>query len=484
MIALQVVGLLGSLLFAVAVGDGCLRLLLGRQRGRFPRAARIGLAFALGEAAISLWMIGLGFAGLRFSVAAVLPLAVVPLLARLRERGRGRSVGEKAPAGGPRLLPVPVAAALIIASSAVVLLGSFQEPIAEVDAVAHWAMHAKVFTYERTAFPPFLTAGGVGEGVSHWPPLLPLAQTWSHLVMGAYDDQLIKGIFPAFYLAVLAVLLGTLRRFLPRGPVLAGVVLWATLPSLIVPFPAGSVASAYADAPLSLFLVATAAALLFWVLDRSNRSLILAGICAAAALWMKREGIAFAGVSLVGVWIGLLFGGREIRSRSFPAAVGFTMIVAASVAVQMLYKARFPGPFTGDPIDLGFLLSAEGIERTARSGGYLLREAFHPGRWGFLWISLAFLGIARVRRIADRPIRLLLFLLAGQLAAALVGMAVSEFSIERIAHLDMRRVLIQVAPLAAMAIAFLASPRPEESLSPASIRPRSESPSPRTARGT
>ena len=475
MIAVRLLALAGSIGFAIVVGDGLLRIVLGGETRRFPWAPRLAFAFALGEAAIVLWMILLSLAGLRFSVAAILPLAVVAILARLRERNRMLEADAAPGDPGPRLLPVPVAAILLAAAAGVVFLGSFQEPIAEVDAIAHWAMHAKVFAHDRTALPVFLTAGGVGDGVSHWPPLLPLAQTWSHLAMGAYDPRLIKGIFPLFYLAILALLAGALRRHLPRGPVLAGVVLWATLPALVVPFPAGSIASAYADAPLSLYLAATAAALLAWVLDRSNRSLVLAGILAGAALWLKREGLVFAGVAVAGVWIRLLFfGGRRRGARALASGALFSMIVIASIALQALYKSRFPGPFTGDPIDLGALLSAGGLRRIAESAGYLIREGLHPGRWGFLWIGFVLLVFARIRRIADPPVALLLFLLAGQLAAALAGMAVSEFAIERIARLDMRRVLIQVAPLAAMAIAFLASPGIGKGLSPASNRPRPE----------
>jgi hypothetical protein len=340
-------------------------------------------------------------------------------------------------------------------------VGSLAEPIAEVDALAAWALHAKVFFFERTALPPFLTDGAAGEGVLHWPPLVPLAQTWGHLAIGRYDDRWVKLLFVAFYAALLGTTGTTLRRLGGGAWGRALLLPLATVPAMIVPFPAGSVASAYSDVPLAAFLAGTSAALLLWTIQRSRRWLLLAALLAASTLWVKREGIAFAAVATGCVWVFGMFGrGEQVGSRRGRIApvLLFTAIVAASLGFQAVYKAYFPGPFTGDAIAPARWLSGAGVARFGANVVNLLVEAAHPARWGLLWILFAALVLARPGRLAARTPALVIALLAGQILAALAGMTMSAYSPERIARLDTRRVLLHVAPLAALGIGLLAAP--------------------------
>ena len=478
------IGILGAVVVAWGVGIAVLRLVLGRAAGELDAWERFALSFLLGIVSLALWMVALSLAGIAWSVACV---GGVPVLAAVaawawRRRAEGTRRGAGSPAGreqraAPREVPrepSPDAAAAtrrlppgrvnrasgwILAGGALVcVLGCLLEPTAEVDAVAAWGLHAKVFFFERTACPLFLTSGTAGSAILHAPPLVPLAQAWGHLAMGAYDDRSVKLLFVAFYLAMLGAVSSALRTTWDSASVRTLLVPLATTPALIVPFPAGSVASAYADVPLAAFIAGTGAALVRWQSGREIRWLVVAALLAAAAPWVKREGLAFA-MNAVGV-VGLFAWtdrGRTPAARL--AAFGyFAGIVAVSLAVQAVYTRHFPGPFTGEPLEPARLVSAEGIERVGLNLRNLAMEAAQPLRSGILWILFAAVALARFRRFARRPVALALMLLGGQVLAIAVGMALSEYSPERIATLDTRRVLLQVAPLAALALGLLATP--------------------------
>jgi len=213
-----------GLCFSNFVGYGLLRVILGRSMGRLSRLESLGYSFAVGLGAVGAYLIVLSVLRLRFSLALVLALAVIPLGSLLTGRG---SASEEQPANGGRgvprfcagdLLPRKVSMVVIAVFVGLTFVGSLNEPIAEVDSAAAWALHAKVFFAEGTALPTYLTSGGCGRFVSHWPPLFPLMQASTYLAIGAFDDHAVKITFPFLFVALLGVVYGVLRRYL-GGPI-------------------------------------------------------------------------------------------------------------------------------------------------------------------------------------------------------------------------------------------------------------------------
>jgi hypothetical protein len=129
-----------------------------------------------------------------------------------------------------------------------------------------------------TAAPVYLTSGACGSTISHWHPLVPLIQTWAHIVMGGCDDHAVKILFPTISVGVLALPYETLRRFLPGSYKLTMLLIVATIPTIVVHFPGGSVASGYADIALALFFTAVTGSLIMWVIYRDMRSILIAAL--------------------------------------------------------------------------------------------------------------------------------------------------------------------------------------------------------------
>jgi hypothetical protein len=449
--------------FSTFLGYGVLRGTVGKRPGVLSSAEWVGYSFSLGLGITAAAMVLLTTLRIRFTLQAILWTAVVPIgflvYGRLGRPGGGSD--EVGPSSShefvsPRLLPVALLLAVLGVAVFTVFFGSFLEPISEVDTLAAWAFHAKVFYYEGTALPSYLTCGASGEQMSHWPPFYPLLQTWNHIAMGTYDDYKIKLLPVVIYLMLLVTVWGILGRHLSRAYALSLLVVLATLPALVVPFPGGSVASAYADLPVALLMVAALGMMLRWVEAKHVRWLVLAGVLSAFAIWTKREGNAFALAATLGVWLVWALGGRKSRARILGPA-SFTAICSAGFGLIVLYNSRFAGPALPEGLGTSSTPVADIAANLLLGMKYTLIESLNPSRWGFMWILLAAFMVLRWKKLALPEIGLPLFIMALQTAGALVFMAASGVSMERHASLNLRRVLIQLAPMATVALAYLST---------------------------
>jgi hypothetical protein len=455
-----------AILFVAFLGYGLVATML---RGSIHLLSRVELAsysFTVGLGALTSSMFLLSLFEVPFSLPAILLFGLIPaalLLAGRKIRVAEISCTRPAPPEhifvSSAILPQRVSILVLVATLLFVLVGCLNEPISEMDPVAAWALHAKVFYCDRTAFPLYLTSGGCGPFVSHWKPLLPLTQTWVHIGMGSYDDLKVKVVFFLMYAAMLGALFGALRRLLSRTYSLALLLLVATAPAIIVPFPGGSVASAYADVPLALFVTAATGLLVAWMASENKRFLILASLLVALAVWVKREGLVFAGVSTGLVWIFELSRKTRIRRERIGLPLSFTLAPAISIILLELNMSRFPdsGLLVGDVLGSSRVFSAAWAARLFKLLGYLALRCADPSNWGPLWLLLVLLVLLRAKHLRKRIIAFPLLVIVGYLAFALAFMAASAYGVGHLANLDMRRVLIQVAPVAAMVIGLLSA---------------------------
>ncbi|HVP58708.1 MAG TPA: hypothetical protein VMU02_11465 [bacterium] len=423
-----------------------------------------GVSFALGIAAVAGYMLILSAFGLSLSFWKIVLVAAVPvvslaLLAVRRSRVLPHVPSE--PASGSfvstDLVRPAIAIGLLALTTAFVFIGCFVEPISEEDPVAAWSFHAKLFFHNHTAFPAYLTSGASGPYASYSPPFLPLVQTWGHFAMGAYNDLAIKLVFCFIYVAILSVMFTALRRYVSKTYSLAVMLLVAAAPALVIPFPSGSVASGYADVPLSLFLAATACLLVFWASGEGLKPLVLASVLASSAMWTKREGMAFSIVATLLVWALALWPAGKRRTSNLRGQVIFTGVQAASMILLAMYKGRFPGTFAGEPVQFAKLLSGESVVRFVKLCALFVMEGLNPTRWGLLWIVAVLAIILRARQLRNPALVVPLWLIGGQVLVSVLFMTVSGYPVAQHAYLDMRRVLVTVAPIAGILIGLLSA---------------------------
>ena len=120
------------------------------------------------------------------------------------------------------------------------------KPIEAYDAVAIYAIKSKIF-YLAGAIPEeFFSRIAAIFPHPDYPLNIPLAQTLGYWSMGVLNDQLIKLIFPLFFVGILALLYFAVRRFAGRTYALVFAFLLASVPQFNA-----YAANAYLEVPLA-----------------------------------------------------------------------------------------------------------------------------------------------------------------------------------------------------------------------------------------
>lgn len=118
------------------------------------------------------------------------------------------------------------------------------------DSTDNWNMRGKAFYTHgeiRLVIPPDTEP----NGVSAYPPTVPLSKTWLATVRGGWDEGLINSIHAVWYMACLALTFFLLRRRLPLVWALLGTYGLASLPLFLI-----HGMNAYADVYLSSHIIA------------------------------------------------------------------------------------------------------------------------------------------------------------------------------------------------------------------------------------
>jgi len=172
--------------------------------------------------------------------------------------------------------------ALLIVISAVIVafyfFHAFAVPFTSWDAIASYNSWAVKITRGRT-----LEDVGT-SGFSLYPLGVPLSYTWVYLVSGEIIARAAHGVSPIFGVVALAYCFLFARELRSSGAL-------AVFLALLSPLFATHLIAGYADLPSAAFTIASAFYLIRGLRSEGNSSdLVLAGVMAALALWMKPTG--------------------------------------------------------------------------------------------------------------------------------------------------------------------------------------------------
>lgn len=184
-------------------------------------------------------------------------------------------------------------------------------PVISYDSLAMWSFKAKTLYYERTVdFNPenYLYLGGGGH--INYPWHIPLLQYWLHVNLGEYNDLLVNFIFVFYFLGSLAVIYYFLKRYIGIFQSLVFTFLLSSMPLF---FYHGY--NAYADLPLSFYILLSFVFLYLW-LSRQNRLkyLFLSGVFLGISYWTKDTAILIILPCLATLFLYYLMGRVKIRS--------------------------------------------------------------------------------------------------------------------------------------------------------------------------
>ncbi len=274
---------LTGLLILLAGGLGVALLIIPRDRApAVSEVLSLSLLCGAGLISISSFLLGFLLAG-RWLQAAVTVISIGFLVA-------GLTVTRVRP-GWP--LPADTISALlaiiIIVQAAVVIWLSYHFTLGW-DGLLNWEIKARI-AYLNNGVIDSAYLRDTTRAFSHpnYPLLIPLAEAWFYGWIGRPDQQIIKLLFPLYYLAAMGLLFAGSKLLGARSWIqLIPGLLVATVP--IAVFHEGSSTSGYADFPLGVYYLAAVVYLLAYWQEGKGRTLLTVGILASLLPWTKAEG--------------------------------------------------------------------------------------------------------------------------------------------------------------------------------------------------
>lgn len=427
-----------------AVGHVLLNLIVRRtQLFWFERWAA---AYLLGMATLS---------GLWFCLALFFPpLSVLTLFSA------GASLvclrGLKGPTGvfsrrARKPLPTPCDIALValISVECVALFAAALRTPLGFDGVFNFEMKASLMFFNRSHVLPVDYIGDVSRNWSHpqYPLMVPFGELWMYSWLGRVDHGAAKLLFPLFYVTLVSLTCGAVRRAAGLRPSLAIAAILGLMPPLtLLP----GAASGYADVPLA---AATAGAVSFtWLALRTGArdAALLAGMMGAIAAWTKSEGMVLAGtIGLLALAVRYALADRSSSNLSIAASSAPIVVPAVLLAPWLILQYLYGIP-AADFLPLTMANAIENLHRVPIVLELVVRELVRPGHWGVLWPAwcvAVLLAITNRDRIA--PDLFLISAVAIPLVLYMVPFVFSSWpDVDQHVRLALPRMLVPLAPMA------------------------------------
>lgn len=430
-----------AVLLPQAAGWGLLQWV--HPRGRHSVGEGWALSFLLGQLALCLlfFCLSLGFGGAPVRVMggllAALALTGLPLWWR-RER---EDAFRLFPATGWEA--VPAAVALLTALMAAIR--QWFRPILAHDGFAIYAVKAVAFFQDGGITREFLSRGYPHRD---YPPLVPVGEAWTAMVMGRWDQRAIKVQLSLYLLAAVLVIAGVVGR---RHGRLAG---WSAAAALaLTPQVFRWASHATCDWPLAVFLMAGLA--VGWeALEEGRRGMAASVLLLTGAVWTKNEGLPLAGLVLVGLAVG--YGrSRDPSGRPRWIRLAPTWIILPLLAAPWLLL-RISLGLTDDNLNSMSLEAPRilaNLERLPGILGYMLQEMVQSGgdpqaggRWLMGWVAFGAALVIRSLRSGPGRLRPLALVVLLQLAMHGSIFVVTPQKLDLLVVSALDRLLLQVYP--------------------------------------
>lgn len=399
---MDIIMLAAGIITVTFIGFNILYMVMaGSGRSRFSSSLEIiSISYGIGIGSISLEMLIYYLFGMKFTVPGLLiPWVILFAVNAFRYVVIGAKIAVKGYSeteeGKYGLLQFFLTFGIAL-ESVYALFRALIKPIEAYDAVAIYAIKSKIFFIARaipeTYFP------GLVFGFPHpdYPLNIPLSETFFYIAMGNLNDQLVKIIFPLFFLGILTLLYFAIRRFASRTYALLFTFLLASIPQFNA-----FAANAYQELPLAFYYFASALLLFSWIEDKEDiRLLILSAIMAALGGWTKNEGLMYCAINAVLVMSALMRTKKNMTWKTLIAPILYVAVIGLILAPWIFIKHKFG--ISNDEINLANLnpiyLSKQ-VHKLIPIFYELQKQLFGPKKWLILWPIVMFVAAFNYRKL-------------------------------------------------------------------------------------
>jgi len=416
---------------------------------------RAAMSYGIGLGLVALEMLILSFFNIKFNVISILiwwvPLVGWVLLSDFRDR---RFIFSKSEIEKKKPFSW-VEKVFVFGISFEIFYAFFRaliKPIESYDAIATYAIRSKIFYLARSIPQDFFYSLSLLFPHPDYPLNIPLSETFVYLFLGSLNDQLVKVIFPLYFVAILGILYSSIRRFSSRANALVFTFMLATIPQFN-----HFATNAYHDVPLSYYCFTGTLFLLYWFKDRSTSGfLYISAIMTALSAWTKNEGFVYcvANITLLAIFLSL--NRRNIRVMDICNGFLYMGIILLILMPWMWVKGT--AHLVNSDIDLLKTGQFNIVEQCYKAWPIIYefqRQMLGPKKWNIFWIIVMFSAIVYHRKIflkSQMYITISLMLaISGYIFAYLIG----QREIAYFVTMTWSRFMLHFLPLAVYWLALL-----------------------------
>lgn len=373
------------------------------RKNRLNLAVSLSLSYGLGLGILTQWMFLLGIVGIKYNAQIIgAPLLIFSIfLVPFVFKKAGKNYVSTITTSSVNTLDkvfYTLLSAYIIYYIFYAFWRALNIPIYSWDAVTSIAFKAKVFFFERSI--PNLKNFPY---VSHpsYPIHVPLAETWIVLNLGAWNEQLIKIIFPFAFLSFIVVYNYFLAGYANKKWALFGTVLLISSNLLIL-----HATISYRDFFLLYYNCTTIMLLLLWNSKKDDAFLILASLFAGFATFTKLEGVAYLLIYTTLFLLILLYQKIKPFKENIVKFLKFT--VPSFGICSIFYFYLFFNRIRPEKVDFDFTWHS--LSRIPVIFIKFVQEIFLSKNWNIIWYLLVLSLLLNLMKIKKRVEIKLLFI--------------------------------------------------------------------------
>lgn len=452
---MELANLVLAIVAATFIGFNVLYLILNRFEGLYFYEA-IFISYGIGLGCISLEMLMFYMVGIKFSVPAiVLPWSFIFAINLFRYiKAGGRLVFLKDVSHSPegnRYLNIFLVAGITI-ETVYAFFRALIKPIESYDAIAIYAIKSKIFFLAGSIPQNYFSTLIQGFPHPDYPLNIPLVESFLYLAMRHLNEELVKIIFPLFFLGILCILYFAIRRFASRTYSLVFTFLLASIPQFNA-----YAANAYQELPLAFYYLVSAVFLFIWIDDKDNlRALSVSAVMVALAAWTKNEGLLYCVINTILVLGSSVLVHKGASRKSVYASVLYMGIIALIVAPWIWIKHTYG--IVNDEINLANLNPVYLVKQLPKLGPIfyeLQKQLFGPKKWNILWIVVIAVSIFNFRKLFSGVQKYVSISLVLAFCGYIIFYMISYVDVVFFASKTWSRFLLHFLPLVVLWLAYI-----------------------------
>ncbi|MFA5255581.1 MAG: glycosyltransferase family 39 protein [Candidatus Omnitrophota bacterium] len=415
-----------SIFSALFIGWNILYI-ISLKNTRLSFLEKLFVSYGLGFGFISLEMYIFHFFSLKFSLFSIMvwwiPLIAAVSLVASKRRKSHRPGGKGAVT---KKTPLSVLERFLICGISFEVIYAFFraliKPIEAYDAIATYAIRSKIFYLAGSLPHDFFYNLSLLFPHPDYPLNIPLSETFVYLFLGGLNDQLVKVIFPIYFVAILGILYYAVKRLSGRAGALLFTFILATIPQFN-----HFATNAYHDVPFAYYCFTGTLFLLYWFKEPGSRGyLYISAVMTALAGWTKNEGFVYCVANIILLSVFLFLNRRTIKKRGL--LNGFLYVGIMLLVLAPWLWVKFTANLVNSDVGSTSLEQLNIFKQSYKIWPIFYefqRQIFGPKKWNLIWIIFILSAIVYRKKLFDESRRYatisLILIVSGYIFAYLIG---------------------------------------------------------------